>query len=564
MILVMADFRWLLRAGTVCATCAAILGAFPAAAQNIAGDWQGTLNTGGSGLRVLFHFTQPAGGTLGGNFDSLDQDARGIPISSMALQNGKLTFASKAVEGTFEGRVSADGSTIEGTWNQGRDLPLMLRRPSKSVVAGDWNGAIDAGGLKLRLVFHITAYEGGVLEASFDSLDQGANGILFHSVTVSGSVVKMEAPLIKAQFEGKLSADGNAIEGSWIQGGSLPLVLKRGGAPKTAPPKRPQNPTKPYPYREEEVTYSNSAAGIRFSATLTIPEGKGPFPAVLLITGSGPQDRDETIGTHKPFLVLADHLTRHGIAVLRADDRGTGKSGGKFVGATSADFAGDAEAGVAYLKSRPELNPRKIGLVGHSEGGLIAPLVASRNPDVAFIVMMAGPGVRGDALLYEQNRQLMEAGGGGPEAARKAAENVRVLMELVEAEKDVAALKEKAQAKLPDVPAERLALQISMLEDPWMRYFLTYDPVPILRKVTCPVLALNGSLDRQVWSKQNLPPIRKALEESGNAHFEVVEMAGLNHLFQTAKTGGVQEYETLEETMAPAVLEKIAGWIGKQ
>jgi fermentation-respiration switch protein FrsA (DUF1100 family) len=541
-----------------------MLAFIPAEAQNLAGDWHGMLRAGGTTLRLVFHFSRGADGALSGTFDSLDQNAPAIPISSIAFKEGALSLASKDIGGTFEGKLSSDGSAIEGTWNQGQAIPLTLRRPAKHPVAGDWSGALDVGGQKLRLVFHIAASAGDVFEASLDSLDQGSNGIPISSVTVKEQVLSMQLRIVNAQFEGKLSADGNTIDGTWNQGQPMPLVLKR-GAPAPAPPaKRPQNPSKPYPYREEEVSYSNSAAGIRFGATLTLPQGPGPFPAVLLITGSGPQDRDEAIAGHRPFLVLADYLTRHGIAVLRADDRGVGKSGGKFPGATTADFATDAEAGVAYLKSRPEVNPRKIGLVGHSEGGLIAPMVAARNADVAYIVMMAGTGVPGDAVLYEQNRQLVESAGGTREAAQKAADNVRSLISLVEMEKDAAALKQKAKEKFPEAPAEALEPQIAALDTPWMRYFLTYDPATALRKVACPVLALNGTLDRQVWAKQNLPPIRKALEEGGNAHFEIAEMPGLNHLFQTAKTGGVQEYEKIEETMAPAALEKIAVWIAKQ
>jgi uncharacterized protein len=535
-----------------------------AAGQNIAGDWQGTLHAGGGTLRVLFHFSQTADGGLSGTFDSLDQKATAIPISSIRLKEGKLRLASYAVQGSFEGQLTEDGNSIEGTWTQGQAIPLTLRRPAKSQIAGDWNGALEAGGQKLRLVFHIAAFAGNVFEATLDSLDQGSNGIPISSVTVEGSAMRMQSRTINARFEGKLSADGNTIDGTWTQGAPLPLLLKRGGAAPALPPKRPQNPAKPYPYREEEVQYSNSAAGISFGATLTIPQGNGPFPAVLLITGSGPQDRDEALMGHRPFLVLADYLTRHGIAVLRADDRGVGKSGGKFAGATTADFAGDAEAGVAYLNSRPEVNPHKIGLVGHSEGGLIAPLVASRNPDVAFIVMMAGTGVPGDQVLYEQNLQIVEAAGASHDAAQKAADNIRALISLVRSEPDSTALRQKAKEKFPDAQPEAIDAQMASLDTPWMRYFLSYDPAPALRKVTCPVLALNGSLDRQVWAKQNLPPIRKALEQGGNQHFEIVEVPGLNHLFQTAKTGAVQEYEKIEETIAPAVLEKIAAWIALQ
>ena len=300
------------------------------------------------------------------------------------------------------------------------------------------------------------------------------------------------------------------------------------------------------------------------AATLTIPQGKGPFPAVVLITGSGPQDRDETLLGHKPFLVLSDYLTRQGIAVLRADDRGVGKSTGVFANATTADFATDTEAGIAYLKTRPEIDPHKIGLVGHSEGGVIAPMIAARNPDVAFIVMMAGTGVRGDEVLVAQSEAIAVASGQNPDQAAKDATKEREMLKLVETEKDPTALEKELKEKMAgDVPAGQIGMQITQLTSPWFRYFLTYDPATALRKVTCPVLAINGEKDKQVLPSQNLPPIRKALEQAGNKRFEVDELPGLNHLFQSSKTGSPGEYAQIEETISPVALEKIATWILK-
>jgi hypothetical protein len=315
-------------------------------AQNITGDWEGSLHAGGGVLRLLFHFSQSVEGSLTATFDSLDQNAPGIPVSSIRLKDSQLNLASAAVNGTFEGKVSAGGSTIAGTWTQGEQLPLTLHRVVMSDIAGDWNGTLDAGTQKLRVLFHFTASTDG-LTATLDSLDQSAKGIPVSRVTRDGATVRMEVAMVGGWFSGTLSADGSTIDGTWTQGAPLPLVLKRGAPRPAQPPKRPQNPVKPYPYAEEEVTYRNPGGGFTLAATLTIPRGKGPFPAVMLITGSGPQDRDEALMGHRPFFVLADYLTRKGIAVLRADDRGVGKSGGKFAGATTADFATDAEAGVA-------------------------------------------------------------------------------------------------------------------------------------------------------------------------------------------------------------------------
>ena len=327
---------------------------------------------------------------------------------------------------------------------------------------------------------------------------------------------------------------------------------------------RPQEPKKPYPYREEDVGYDNPAGNDRLAATLTIPNGKGPFPAVVLITGSGPQDRDETVFNHKPFLVLADYLTRKGIAVLRADDRGVGKSTGKFDGATTADFATDTEAGVAYLKTRPEIEAHRIGLIGHSEGGIIAPMIAARSRDVAFIVMMAGSSVPGDEILVAQVELLTEASGKSHEEAMKAGAEEEDILSLLKNNPDPAAFERAVHEKFAQqLPGTRGLATVKALESPWLRYFVTYDPAVALRKVTCPVLALNGEKDLQVPPKQNLPAIRAALEAAGNKNFEIDEMPGLNHLFQDAKTGLPKEYGEIEETISPAALEKISGWILK-
>jgi uncharacterized protein len=375
--------------------------------------------------------------------------------------------------------------------------------------------------------------------------------------------LKIESKPIGGVFEGKIAADRSSIDGTWTQGGgSLPLLLKPVKDHSELEWKRPQNPKKPYPYHEEEVSYDNTVQDVTLAATLTLPQGEGPFPAVLLITGSGPQDRDESLQGHKPFLILADYLTRRGIAVLRADDRGVGKSTGVFAKATTADFATDTEAGIAYLKTRPEIDHRKIGLIGHSEGGVIAPMVAARNADVAFIVMMAGTGVPGDDILVAQGEAIALASGTSPEVAAKAAAKEREMLKLVETGKDDAALEKELKEKMAgEVPEAQIGLQINEITSPWFRFFLTYDPATALQNVTCPVLAINGEKDTQVPPKQNLPAIRKALEQAGNQHFEADELPGLNHLFQTAKTGAPAEYAEIEETMSPVALEKMAGWI---
>jgi len=566
-----------------------------AQAQDLAGDWQGTLSAGGQQLRLVLHISKAADNSLKATLDSIDQPgANGIPVSAITLKDAKLSLEVAAVHGEYEGKVAADGKSISGTWTQGMALPLEFKRaeaPAKSDAApakpsdaagakaehkpakpsdidGAWMGTLDLGTIKLRVVFHIVNTADG-LTATLDSPDQGASGLPTTSVTRDGASLKIDIKSIGGLFDGKIAADLSSIDGTFTQmGASHPLVLKplKDKDKAELELKRPQNPVKPYPYHEEDnISYDNKVQNVTMAATLTIPQGKGPFPAVVLITGSGPQDRDETLLGHKPFLVLSDYLTRHGIAVLRADDRGTGKSTGVFAKATTADFATDTEAGIAYLKTRSEADPHRIGLIGHSEGGVIAPMIAARNKDVAFIVMMAGTGVPGDAVILAQSEAIEVASGKDPAEAAKNAAKEKDLLQLVETEKDEAALEKALKEKLTgDVPEAQIGVQISQLTSPWFRYFLTYDPATALRKVACPVLAINGSLDKQVLPSQNLPPIRKALAESGNPHVEIDELPGLNHLFQTAKTGAPAEYAQIEETISPVALDKMASWILKQ
>jgi pimeloyl-ACP methyl ester carboxylesterase len=550
-------------------TMTLLIGAALAVGQDITGDWQGTLRPDGTELRLVLHIAKASDGSMHGTLDSIDQNANGIPISSISLKDSKLSLVFTTPSAKYDGTVASDGKAISGTWTQGTSLPLDFKRATTPVKAdkpsdidGAWLGTADFGVVKLRVVFHIVNTQDGLM-ATMDSPDQGQKGLPTTSCRREGAKLRIEAKGIGLVFEGTIAADLASIDGTLTQMGEPhPLLLKRVKGEAELDPKRPQNPVKPYPYREEEVSYDNKVQEVTLAATLTIPQGKGPFPGVLLITGSGPQDRDESVMGHKPFLVLSDYLTRRGIAVLRADDRGTGKSTGIFADATTADFATDTEAGVTYLKNRPEVDPHKIGLIGHSEGAVIAPMVAARNKDVAFIVMMAGSGVPGDQILVAQREAIEIAMGKNPEEAAKDAAKEKQMLNLIETEKDQAALRKE----LKGMGGQSASADgwIKQMTSPWMRYFLTYDPQTALRKVTCPVLAINGSLDKQVLPSQNIPPIRKALEEAGNQHFEIDELPGLNHLFQTAKTGAPTEYAQIEETMSPLALEKISSWILEQ
>ncbi len=453
---------------------------------------------------------------------------------------------------------------------------FSMRSEGGQELAGIWEGTLSVSTVKLRIVFHIEKSDDGKFSAKMDSPDQGVAGIAVSSVTLSGKKVNFQVTAIGGYYEGELQSDSPVIKGEWHQGGrSFPLELKK--TDKVEELKRPQEPKPPFPYKSEEVTYPNKAAGIKLAGTLTVPEGNGPFPAVLLITGSGRQNRDEELFGHKPFLVIADYLTRLGIAVLRVDDRGIGGSTGDFGASTSKDFAGDVMAGVEFLKSREEINPKEIGLIGHSEGGMIAPMVAAETNDVAFIVLLAGPGLPGYKLLYLQTKLISEASGESKEEAEKSADLNAKLYDVIRTEKDSAAATEKLTKILNDFYSslsekkkkeigdkdEFNKRQIRVLMSPWFRFFIAYDPVPALEKVKCPVLALDGSLDLQVPPEQDLSAIKKALELGGNKNFETIEIPGLNHLFQTAKTGAPSEYPKIEETFSPKALKIMGDWILK-
>ncbi|MDQ6665132.1 MAG: alpha/beta fold hydrolase [Acidobacteriota bacterium] len=431
---------------------------------------------------------------------------------------------------------------------------------------GLWLGTLDAGAMKLRIAFHLSKSPAGTLSGNltgtFDSLDQGASGLPISSGSQKNGSVSLEMAKLHASYEGTLSADGMEMSGAFKQGGAtLPLNLRK--TEKLPDTSRPQEPKKPYPYREEDVTYPNAKARVQLAGTLTLPPGNGPFPAVLLITGSGPQDRDEAMMGHRPFLVIADHLTRQGIAVLRVDDRGIGKSTGSFALATTADFADDADAGVQFLKARKEINPGRIGLIGHSEGAIIAPMIAARSHDVAFIVLMAGTAVPGDQVSLFQQRAINKSSG-MPDAIVAQNEAIQnKLAAIVKQEDDLKVTDSRVRALLQEsgMPEAAIDMKTQTVLSPWLRFFWKYDPAPALRKTKQPVLAMNGALDTQVSPRQNLPLIVQALEDGGNGDYEIVTFPNLNHLFQTAKTGAVSEYSTISETIAPAALDVMTAWI---
>lgn len=442
-------------------------------------------------------------------------------------------------------------------------------------ITGQWNGLLKVQGIQLRLIFHVSQTETGY-SAIMDSPDQGANGIPVQTTSFENSIVKFELPNLMIEYEGVL--EGNKITGNFKQGGmSFPLDLAREEQEKEVLV-RPQEPKEPYPYYSEEVKFKNAQDDIVLAGTLTMPDKEGKFPAVILISGSGPQNRNEELLGHKPFLVLADHLTKNGIAVLRFDDRGTAESEGDFKTATSFDFAQDVEAALLYLRTRKEINKKKIGLIGHSEGGIIAPMLAAKSKQVDFIVLMAGTGISGDKLLLAQQELIGRASGLSEEALTKIKASNKGAFDIISKSDNLEAikaglndylkqsLKESGVAALPNGTTEDefISGQIDQLTSPWMLNFLKYDPAPILEKVKCPVLALNGSKDLQVPANLNLVAIERALKNGKNKHFEIIELPNLNHLFQECETGAPSEYARIEQTISPIALTVITDWIVKR
>lgn len=438
--------------------------------------------------------------------------------------------------------------------------------PQEPPVEGRWLGTLDAGPNKLRIALHFARGANGVLSCIMNSLDQNPADIPAAKVTVSGRTVTAEFPQIGGAIEATLSEDGRQLAGVLRQAGAkLPITFARvESLPETKRPetKRPQEPRKPYPYDEREVTFEN--AGVKLAATLTLPRAAGPHAAVLLLTGSGAQDRNETVMGHRPFLVLADYLTRRGIAVLRADDRGVGGSTGNLANTGIEDLAADALAGVALLKSRKEIDPTRIGLIGHSEGGVVAAVAASRSRDVAFVVLMASTGLPGDRVVLRQVETLSKKAGVPPEMIAHSLALQSKLFDVLKNEKDDAAALEKMLALLPEPARQAKGAELRMMTSKSYRSIITTDPAGALEKVKAPVLALNGALDTQVEAGENLAAIAAALRRAGNRDATTLELPGLNHLFQKAATGSLSEYRQIEETINPAALEAVGDWIAKR
>ena len=444
-------------------------------------------------------------------------------------------------------------------------------------LTGIWAGKLSLpNSMELTIVFNLSKNDSGIYSSTLDSPDQGAMGIPTESTLINGDSILIKIPVVQGFYSGKISYDEMKIVGKWSQGGmNLDLTVKN--VEKLEGRNRPQEPKEPFDYSSEEVLFENEIDGVVLAGTFTFPKEGNNFPAVVMISGSGGQDRNEEIFNHKPFLVIADYLTKNGIAVLRFDDRGIAQSTGDHSKATSEDFAKDVLSAVEFLKERKEIDKTKIGLIGHSEGGMIAPLAAVQSNDVAFIVMMAGLGIPGDSILYLQGELIQRAEGMSEEEIQKSVKTQREIFSIVKSSNDdeklVADLKEKFYAEYSTMTEEEksklgdpevyLNMQIKTITSPWFKYFLRFDPVPVLEKVKCPVLAINGEKDLQVPPKENLLAIETALKKGGNNNYEVKMMPGLNHLFQTSTKGAISEYGKIEETISPLALQTMLDWIKK-
>jgi uncharacterized protein len=452
-------------------------------------------------------------------------------------------------------------------------LTVQTLRASDTIQKRVWVGKLLVNSLELRLVLNVFYLSSDSLRATLDNPDQGVKGIAVDEIRISPDSLGFQIRRLMAIYHGGFNSTKDTLNGIFFQAGmKLPLVLAAQAGEFVL--KRPQEPQPPYSYRTEEVTFRNPKASIKLSGTLTMPQVTGKFPAIILVTGSGPQNRNEELMGHKPFLVLADMLTNMGFVVLRYDDRGVGKSEGDFATATTYDFAEDAASALQYLRGRPEVDTSRLGVLGHSEGGIVAEILASEPGVVTFAVLLAGPALKGEEILKMQSK-LISRNSGIPEKQieesqglsnqiysvlkknsdnEKAAQKIRRLMEDYN--------KKAAGRKDADtLPQAEIDIQVRTLTSAWFRTFLTLDPIEYIRKIKCPILALYGEKDLQVPAPENAQEMEKGLLFAGNDLGSVITIQGVNHLFQTADIGLPSEYGKIEETLSPSMLDTLKDWL---
>jgi pimeloyl-ACP methyl ester carboxylesterase len=550
-----------------------------ARAASLEGEWSGVLEVGDASLHLVLHLSKDPQGGWHAKLDSVDQAVYGIEASHVNRGEDTLSFELASVGAKFQGKILPGHQAIRGVWEQsGTGLPLKFEKRTAgdsralpgavSPAEGTWQGAIEVGNMRMRLQLHVAHADKGQLVASIDSLDQGIQGIPASKVSESAGQLRFEISVFRAEYRGTLNATKNGIQGVWTQNDTEePLNFER--SERVLDLRRPQNPVKPYPYREEEISLAAGEGKAVLAGTLDIPEGNGPFPAAVLIGGSGPNDRDEAVAGHKPFWVLADFLTRRGMMVLRYDKRGCGRSTGVYEQAAMQDFVQDAQAALSYLQSRKEVDPRRLGLVGHGEGGILGAQLAARSSDVKWLVLLASPATTGERTLLRQSELVARTGGLAEEQIARSQEFDRLAYAAVREVKESARLETRLHALVEksglgaSMPPQALEAQLRLMTSPSFREFLDYDPEPALERLICPVLALNGDRDLQVNADENVPLLRKAYETSGNRDFTVMEIEGVNHLFQKAQSGSPALYGAIEETVAPEVLKAMESWLAK-
>lgn len=440
-------------------------------------------------------------------------------------------------------------------------------------IEGTWQGNLEVQpGKTMLFIFKISKTEEELI-TSLDIPSQGLKDLQPKATTFVDGNLLIDATNLGFKFNGKWDATSGNIEGTFQEGvNTVPLnLVKEEVVEKVESPKRPQKPAKPYPYLVEDVKINNLENGVMLAGTLTLPKvsSRKP-PVVILISGSGPQDRDENFMGHRPFLVLSDYLTRNGIAVLRYDDRGVGESTGNFEQATTEDFSADVLSAIDFLKNRTDIDVENIGLIGHSEGAIIAPKVANNSDDLAFIIMLAGTGTSGKEVSLQQ---AMDYRNFPVDDEEQYKAYVKEAINIAASEKDSAVVKKELESfyQTSEVLASILPPNIDKEEfienlvksrtNPWIRYFYNYDPAQEIKRINIPALALYGSNDTQVPPKYHMKAVKEALKESDSKNYEVLLMDGLNHLFQESKTGNISEYSQIEQTISPQVLDKISSWI---
>ena len=443
----------------------------------------------------------------------------------------------------------------------------MLPEDLQSII-GYWSGKIKVGSMSFTFSFHFWI-DNGSLKGSLDSPEQDLKDIPVNEIIINKDSIKLDIKAIQRKYHAVIDRKNDMMNGFYIREGqiNLPLVLEK--SESAAVLKRPQMPVKPYPYKEEEIVFTNENDGIEISGTLTIPNGDEVLPAVILISGSGAQDRDESAFGHKPFLVIADYLTRNGISVLRYDDRGAGKSMGDHLQATTEINSEDVVSAVRYLQSRKELDGTRIGLIGHSEGSIIASIAADKNPDIEYIVLLGAPGLGIEENLYLQNTLIRSKEGMSEGVIEQYNKIQRDIFSILKEEPDDSVAFEKLRVAYTLNRYQLLSAEQKRSVDetiksrltPYFRDIIKCKPAEILKKVQCPVLAISGEYDLQAPAEKNLPEIERALKAGNNNNYKIIELPGINHMMQTCHKGTISEYSEIEETISPEVLNCISEWI---